>query len=95
MFGGFGMVAGELQNVLVAWTVVFSLVMLAVSLVAYKRVRHRRLLFVSVGFGLFLGKALLFTAYLLDPGMLDNFLLGSAFLDALIMASLSFAVLAK
>jgi len=89
------MVAGELQNVLVAWTVVFSLVMLAVSLAAYNRVRHRRVLFVSVAFGLFLGKALLFTAYLLNPAMLDNFLLGSALLDALIMALLSFSVLAR
>ncbi len=89
------MVAGELQNVLVAWTVVFSLVMLAVSLVAYDRVRHRRVLFVSLGFGLFLVKALLFTAYLLDPGILDGFLLGSALLDALIMALLSVSVLAK
>jgi hypothetical protein len=89
------MVAGELQNVLVAWTVVFSLAMLVVSLLAYSRVRHRRVLFVSVGFGLFLGKALLFTAYLLSPGILDQFLLGSALLDALIMAMLSFSVLAK
>ncbi|MBM4248630.1 MAG: hypothetical protein FJ149_04220 [Euryarchaeota archaeon] len=89
------MVSGELQNVLVAWTVVFSLVMLAVSLVAYGRVRHRRLLFVSVGFGLFFGKALLFTAYLLDPMILEWFLLGSALLDALIMAMLSISVLAR
>jgi len=89
------MVAGELQNVLVAWTAVFALVMLLVSLVAYKRVRHRRVLFVSVAFGLFLGKALLFTAYLLNPEILDTFLLGSAFFDALIMALLSFSVLAK
>jgi hypothetical protein len=89
------MVAGELQNVLVAWTVVFSLVMFAVSLAAYSRVRHRRVLFVGIGFGLFLGKALLFTAYLLSPGILDQFLLGSALLDALIMAMLSFSVLAK
>ena len=89
------MVAAELQNVLVAWTVVFSLVMLVVSLVAYNRVRHRRVLFVSIGFGLFLGKALLFTGYLLDAGVLETFLLGSALLDALIMAMLSFSVLAK
>jgi hypothetical protein len=89
------MVAGELQNVLVAWTVVFSLAMLVVSLAAYSRVRHRRVLFVSIGFALFLGKALLFTAYLLRPEILDQFLLGSALLDALIMAMLSFSVLAK
>ncbi len=89
------MVAAELQNALVAWTVVFSVAMLVVSLLAYKRVRHRRLLFVTSAFGLFLAKALLFTAYLLCPGILDAFLMGSALLDALIMALLSFSVLAK
>ena len=89
------MVSAELQNVLVAWTVVFALVMLVVSLVAYNRVRHRRVLFVSLGFGFFLGKALLFTAYLLNPDILESFLLGSALFDAVIMALLSFSVLAK
>ncbi len=89
------MVAEELQNVLVAWTAVFALVMLVVSLIAYKRVRHRRVLLVSAAFALFLGKALLFTAYLLNPDILQPFLLGSALLDALIMALLSFSVLAK
>ena len=89
------MVAEEIQNVLVAWTAVFSLVMLAVSLVAYGRVRHRRVLFVSLGFALFFGKAMLFTAYLLNADILDLFLTGSALLDAVIMALLSFSVLAK
>jgi hypothetical protein len=89
------MVAGELQNVLVAWTAVFSIVMLAVSMAAYSRVRHRRLLFVSLGFAFFFGKSLLFTAYLLTPGILEWFLLGSAMLDAVIMALLSVSVLAK
>ena len=89
------MVAGDVQNVLVAWTVVFSMLMLAVSLATYSRVRHRRLLFVSLGFAFFFGKSLLFTAYLLTPGILDWFLLGSALLDAVIMALLSVSVLAK
>jgi hypothetical protein len=89
------MVASELQNVLVAWTAVFAMVMLVVSLVAYSRVRHRRVLFVSLGFAFFFGKAVLFTDYLLNPGILEWFLLGSALLDAVIMALLSFSVLAK
>jgi len=89
------MVAGDIQNVLVAWTAVFSIVMLAVSMAAYSRVRHRRLLFVSLGFAFFFGKSLLFTAYLLSPAILEWFLLGSAALDAVIMALLSVSVLAK
>lgn len=93
--GGKLMLAGEALNVLVAWTVVFALVMLAVSIVAYSRVRHRRLLSVSLGFGLFLARGLLFTAFLLKPGILEAFLLGSALLDAGIMAALSVAVLAR
>ncbi len=89
------MLGGEALNVLVAWTVVFALVMLAVSMVAYCRVRHRRVLFVSLGFAVFLGKSLLFTAYLLRPEVLESFLLGSALSDAMIMALLSVAVLAR
>ena len=84
----------DVENILRAMITVFALVLLVVSLAAYRRVRNHRILLTSAAFGLFLVKGILLSWELVDPTVGDWLGSGAGtVLDLLILLFLALTVL--
>ena len=86
----------EFVNILRAWIMIFALILFIVSIFAYKRTKHKRLLFVSIAFAVFFVKGIVLTLGLLDSNIEDlyNSGLGDT-LDLLILILLAATILKK
>lgn len=85
----------ELNNVLIAWITVFAFVLLIVSIIAYKRVRHLRLLFVSAAFVLFFIKGVLLTLSLAYREIEIAYSSLAIIIDLLILLFLAISILKR
>ena len=87
------MVEAELENVLRAAITVFAMVLLLVSLAAYRRIGNPRILFTSAAFGAFFVKGVLLSWELADPSVgdwLDSGL--TSLLDLVILVFLALTI---
>lgn len=77
-----------------AWVVVLAAALLVLSLAAYRRSGRRRMLLLSLAFGLFLAKGLLAAASLFGwAPPLSPLLAGPAFLDTAVLLAVYLAAL--
>lgn len=51
----------NIENIVIAWITVFAFAMLVISLRAFRRSKHRKILFVSGAFGIFFIKGIILT----------------------------------
>ena len=86
----------DLTNILRAWIMIFALILFLVSIFAYYRTRHKRVLIVSVAFALFFVKGVMLSIGLANPEIEDfnNSGIGE-FLDLLILVLLAATILKK
>ena len=82
-----GVIMDDLTNILRAWIMIFALILFLVSIFAYYRTRHKRVLIVSVAFAIFFVKGALLSIGLANPEIEDfnNSGIGE-FRDLLILA---------
>jgi hypothetical protein len=91
-----GSIMDVILNILRAWIMIFALILFLISITAYSRTKHNRLLFVSIAFAIFFIKSIVLTLGLLYPDI--ESLYGSGLgdtLDLLILVSLAATVLKK
>ena len=77
---------------------IFSALLVVISFIAYRRVPHRRLLFVGIGFLVFLVKGILLTVVLAAPAILGGTITLLALLlllDTAILVLLAWSILGK
>ena len=86
----------DILNILRAWIMIFALILFIVSMIAYYRTRHKRVLLVSIAFAIFFVKGILLTLGLLEPEIEDmyNSGLGDS-LDLMILILLAATILKK
>lgn len=85
-----------LVNALRAWIMIFALILLIVSIVAYHRTKNKRVLIVCIAFAVFFVKGIILTLGLLDPGIESFYSSGLGdLLDVLILILLSATILKK
>ena len=86
----------DLTNILRAWIIIFALILFIVSIFAYHRTRHKRVLFVSFAFALFFIKGVVLSIGLTNPGIEEFYNSGfGELLDLLILILLAATVLKK
>ncbi|MCJ2532205.1 MAG: hypothetical protein LN413_07915 [Candidatus Thermoplasmatota archaeon] len=85
--------AADLEVAAQAWVVVLSAALLVFSVVAYARSRNRRILGLTVAFGLFLAKGLLAILNIVQGIPVPGTLLTPALLDTAILISIYLATL--
>ena len=86
----------EFLNILRAWIMIFALILFIVSLFAYYRTRHLRVLLVSIAFAIFFVKGIVLTIGLIDPGIEELYTSGLGdILDLLILILLAATILKK
>jgi hypothetical protein len=83
-------------NFLRAWIMIFALILFIVSMLAYYRTRHKRVLFVSIAFAVFFVKGIVLSLGLInsDIDSLYNSGLGD-FLDLMVLVLLAATILKK
>jgi hypothetical protein len=81
----------DLQVGALAWATVLSLALLVVAILSYIRSRERRILLITVAFGVFFVKNLVLVA-LLFASLSEGLLLYSALFDTAILVSFYFAL---
>jgi hypothetical protein len=86
----------DIVNFLRAWIMVFALILFIVSMVAYRRTKSKRVLIVSIAFGIFFVKGIVLSLGLLYPDIesINSGGLGD-FLDVLILALLAISILKR
>ena len=83
-----------LINFLRAWIMVFALVLLIVSIIAYQRTKNQRVLIVSIAFVVFFIKGIILTLGLIYSNVDELYSSGLGdFLDLMILVLLSATIL--
>ncbi len=86
----------DVANLLRAWIMIFALILFIVSMFAYYRTRHKRLLFVSCAFAIFFIKGIILSLGLIDPGIDALYTSGLGdLLDLVILVLLAATILKK
>ena len=86
----------DVANLLRAWIMIFALILFLVSMFAYYRTRHKRLLFVSAAFAVFFIKGIILSAGLVDSGIEELYTSGLGdLLDLVILILLAATILKK
>ena len=86
----------ELLNVLRAWIMIFALILFIVSMIAYYRTRHTRVLIVSIAFAIFFIKGIVLTLGLVNPDIEAYYTSGLGdSLDLIILILLAATILKK
>ena len=76
-----------IQDILLAFIVVFSAALLAIAIISYRRTENRKILFIAAGFACFFAKGIIMSIALYT----DNFDVSGSFvpfMDALILIDL-------
>lgn len=84
-----------LENAVAGWMTVFAALLLAVSLLAYRRSGNPKLLGVSAAFALFLAKGLVVTIALFTSGSLDGVWVPMGILDSVILLAFYLAAVKR
>ncbi len=86
----------EYLNFLRAWIMIFALILFIVSIFAYYRTRHKRVLLVSIAFAVFFVKGIILTLGLLNPDIESMYNSGLGdLLDLIILVLLATTILKK
>ncbi len=86
----------DIVNILRAWIMIFALILFIVSMLAYYRTRHKRVLLVSIAFAIFFVKGIVLSLGLLDPEIESIYNSGFGdLLDLMILILLAATILKK
>lgn len=85
-----------IENIIYAFIVVFSLSLLTIALLSFRRSRNVKIALVTAAFALFLAKGILFSMQLfIDAMSQESLWIGSGLLDIGILATIFLATLKR
>ena len=86
----------DIITTLRAWIMIFALILFIVSMIAYYRTRHKRLLLVSIAFAIFFVKGIILSVGLVNTEIESLYSSGLGdFLDLLILILLAATILKR